>query len=108
RRYCDERAVVTHHRILDVPERAFGLAAFDLEIGNGGMQLGVPVDQPLVAIDQAFLVQADEDLAHRGAQALVHSETLALPIRRGAERPQLARDGAAALGFPLPDALDEL
>jgi hypothetical protein len=44
---------------------ALHLAGFDLEIRNRGLQLGVPVDQPLVAIDQPLIVEIDEDLDHR-------------------------------------------
>jgi hypothetical protein len=29
----------------------------DLEVGNRGFELRVPVDQPLVLVDQAFLVE---------------------------------------------------
>ena len=50
-------------RIAEVPEMPFDLALLDLEVGDGGVQLGVPVDQPLVAVDQALLVERDEDLA---------------------------------------------
>jgi hypothetical protein len=45
-------------------EMALHLQRHDLEIGNGGMELRVPIDQPLVAIDQALAVKIDEDLAH--------------------------------------------
>ena len=63
----------------------------------------VPVDQPLVAVDQALLVAADEHLAHGGGQALVQGEALAAPVAGGAQAAQLAHDGPAALGLPLPD-----
>ena len=71
------------------------------------MELRVPIDQPLVAIDQALAVEIDEDLAHRMAEALVHGEALARPIRGGTEAAQLADDGAAGLRLPLPDLLEE-
>ena len=68
----------------------------------------VPVDQPLVAVDQPFAVQLHEDPAHRRRQARIHREALARPIGRSAEPPQLAGDRAARLLLPLPDPLDEL
>ncbi len=90
-----------------MPEMALGLVALHLEIGDRRVQLRVPVDQPLVAVDQPVLVELDEHLADGGGEPLVHGEALAAPVRRGAERAQLAHDGAAGFRFPLPDALDE-
>ena len=68
---------------------------------------GVPVDQALAAKDQAFFVEAHEDLAHGGAQALVHGEALAIPIAAGAEHLHLLDDAPAFFGFPLPNALEK-
>ena len=95
------------YRVLEVPQMALRLALFDLEIGDCGVQLTIPVDQSLVAIDQALLVEVDEDLAHRRRQALVHGEALARPVRRGAEAAELIGDGAAGFLFPGPDSLDK-
>ncbi len=73
----------------------------------------MPVHQALGAIDQAPLVQLDEDLGHRAHHlvvrraALAHGELFAGEIRRGAEALELIHDGAAALGLPFPHALDE-
>ena len=103
----DVAARLAFNGIAEMPEMALHLPRHDLEIGNGGMELRVPIDQPLVAIDQALAVEIDEDLAHRMAEALVHGEALARPIRRGAEAAQLADDGAAGLRLPLPDLLEE-
>ena len=85
---------------------ALHLPRLDLEIGDGGMELRVPIDQPLVAIDQALAVEIDETL-RTAAEPLVHGEALARPIGRGAEAAQLADDGAAGLRLPLPDLLEE-
>ncbi len=103
----DELVRALFDGIFQIPERALGLAALDFEVADRGVQLRVPIDQPLIAIDQALAMELDEDAAHRGREPLVHGEALARPIRRGAERAQLARDRAAGFGFPLPDALDE-
>ncbi|MNN26403.1 hypothetical protein D3C81_1399080 [compost metagenome] len=72
------------------------------------MQLGVPVDQALAAVDQAVLVQAHEGFLDRLGEALVHGEALARPVHRGAEAADLPGDGAAGLFLPLPDLLEEL
>ena len=87
---------------------ALHLEVLDLEVGNRGLQFRVPVHQAAIAVDQALAVELDEDLAHRGGQAVIHGEPLARPVQRGAQPAQLARDGAAGLRFPLPHALDEL
>ena len=83
------------------------LALLDLEVGDRGAQHRVPVHEPLVAVDQALAVERDEDLDHRPAQALVHGEALARPVRRGAEAAELAPDGAARFGLPRPHPVDE-
>ena len=68
---------------------------------------GVPVHEAAVAVDQLFGVEGDEDAADGLAQAVVHGETLAWPIERGAEAAELGGDSAAGLSLPLPDAIDE-
>ena len=79
-----------------------------LEVGDRGQQLRVPVDQPLVPVDQPFAIKLDEHLEHGARQALVHREALARPVAGRAEPLQLVDDGAAALRLPLPDALEEV
>ena len=94
-------------RILEVPHVAVDFAVLDLEVGDRGLELRVPVDQPLAVIDQALLVERDEDLEHGLRQALVHGEALARPVAGGAEALQLVEDRAAGFVLPLPDLVDE-
>ena len=68
---------------------------------------GVPVHQPLVAVDQLLFVEGDEHLADRRREALVQGEPLAAPVAGGAQALQLVSDGPAGLGLPRPDLLDE-
>ena len=104
----DVRAGPSCDGIADVPELAvLHLPLLDLEIGDRRAQHRVPVDQALVAIDQALPVEADEDLDHRPAQAFVHGKALARPVGRGAEAAELTPDRAARFGLPGPDPLDE-
>ncbi len=107
RRDGDEPAGKLRHRIADMPQEALGLAALDLEIGDHRVHLRVPVDEPLVAVDQPLAIERDKDPAHRGGEARVHRKALAPPVGRGAEPAQLAGDRAAGLLLPLPDAGDE-
>ena len=44
------------------PELALDLARLDLEVADRGLELGVPVHQPLVAVEQPALVELDEHL----------------------------------------------
>ena len=74
--------------IAQVPEVALGLHLDHFQIGNRREQLRVPVDQPLVLVDQAFAVQLDEHLHDGLGQALVHAN-----LR---ERVRLARQQSAA------------
>ena len=94
-------------RILDVPQRALHLDLLHLEIGDGGKQLRVPVNEPLVLVDQVLPVELDEDLQHGLREPLVHGEALARPVARSAEPLELLGDGAAGLGLPGPDLLEE-
>ena len=43
-------------RVAQVPHLAVGFDVLDLEVGDGGLETGVPVDQTLGAVDQALLV----------------------------------------------------
>ncbi len=95
-------------RIAEVPEMALDLARLDLEIADRGLELGVPVDEALVAIDQPLVVQVDEHLEHRLAEMRVHGELLARPVHRTAQTAELTGDRAAAFLLPLPDFLDEV
>ena len=94
-------------RVADVPQVAALFLADHLQIRDGGLQHRVPVDQALAAVNETLLVQAHEGFRHRRRQAGVHGEALARPVAGGAEPPQLAGDGAAGLGLPLPYAVQK-
>ena len=102
----DER-VGTLEGIAEVPELALHLDVEHLEVGDGGQELGVPIDEPPVLVDQALLMKLDEDLDDGPRQPLIHGEALARPVAGGAEPPQLLGDLAAGMVLPLPDAADE-
>ena len=74
---------LTLDRVAQMPEAALDLDLLDLEVGNRSEQLRVPVDQPLVLVDQAGAVQFDKHLGDRARQALVHGEPLARPVAGG-------------------------
>ncbi len=79
----------------------------DFEVGDGGLDAGVPVDDVGAAVDEALLVEADEGFLDGGAEAVVHGEVFAGPVDGGAEALHLVEDGVAVEILPLPDALGE-
>ena len=87
---------------------ALGLDLHHFEIGNRGQQLGVPVDQPLVLVDEALAIKFYKNFKNGLGQPLVHGEALARPVARGAEALQLIDDGAAQFGLPRPDLFEKL
>ena len=102
-----DRAAARGHRVVDVVERVGDLALLDLEVGDRRARAGIPVDHPVVAVDQALVVEVDEDLEHRAHVALVEREALLVVDARGPEALELLEDDPAVLLAPAPDALDE-
>ena len=107
RRHDLDRAAAVGERIAQMIQLAVGVGVLDLEVGERGAAARAPVDEIAVAVDQPFLVEPDEHLAHRAREALVHREALARPVARHAETLQLHDDRAARRVAPLPGALDE-
>ncbi len=79
----------------------------DLEVGDGGLVEGAPVDDAVRAIDPAAPPEVHEE-AHDGLDVgVVHGEALALVVERGTEAAVLAHDRAARLLEVAPHPLDE-
>ena len=63
-----------------MPVMARHFALVDFKIRDRSLKVWVPVHEPLVAIDQALLVELDKDLRHRahhivvGIVAVAHRE----------------------------------
>src|SRR3546814_15135013 len=70
------------------------------QVRNRGAELRVPVDEALVAIEQALVVKLDEHLDDGGGKALVHREALVRPVARRAQAAELPGDLAARLRLP--------
>ena len=85
RRRHHDKFVAAFDRILDVPERALGLDLLHFQIGDRGLELRVPIDQPLVLVDETGAIELDEHFRHGARQAFVHGEALARPVARRAE-----------------------
>ena len=67
RRNRDEAVGLALDGVADVPEVALHLDLLHLEVGDRRLELRVPVDEPLVLVDQALLVEVDEHLEHGAA-----------------------------------------
>src|SRR3546814_20423412 len=76
-------------RIADMPEMPLHFLRLHLQVRNRGAELRVPVDEALVAIEQALVVKLDEHLDDGGGKALVHREALVRPVARRAQAAEL-------------------
>ena len=79
----------------------------DLDVGDGRVERARPVDESLVAVDEALLVQAHERLEDGAHRHVVHGEARSVPVARRADALELVHNGVALLLLPLPDLLDE-
>ena len=94
-------------RILEVPEMALHRLVKHLVVADGRLQEGVPVHQPLAAIDFALLEEREERLADRPGADLVEREAGPLPVAATAHLLQLADDPGLVGVLPLPDAIHQ-
>src|SRR5687767_3969561 len=95
------------HRILEVPEVTLHGLLEHLVVADGRLQVGVPVHQPLAAVDLAVLEQPEERLADRSRTSLVQRKTQPLPVAATAKLLELRNDAGLVLLLPLPDSLDQ-
>ena len=95
-------------RVAQVPQVALLVVVFHFKVGDRRVQLGVPVDQALAAVDQAVFMQTHEGFLDRIGQAVIHGEALAAPVDRRAQTADLPADVAAGLFLPFPDLVEEL
>ena len=52
----------------------------DLKIRDGSVQFGVPVNEALTPVNQAFIIEANEDFFDGLRQLWVHRKTFTGPI----------------------------
>src|SRR5579864_89076 len=109
----DDKFTAAFDRIFDVPEMTLRLDLLNLQIRNSSFERRVPIDQPLILVDEAFPIKVHKRLKHRANHLFVrvatlsHGEALARPVAGGAEPLELADDDAAGFRLPFPDSLDE-
>ena len=106
-RYGDVAAGLVFQRIADVVELAVDIVVVHLKVRQGGGAADTAVDDALVPVDQALLVEADEGGADGVAGTLVEGEPVALPVGGDAQAAGLLVDDATGLFDVLPDPLHE-
>src|SRR5439155_25828193 len=80
------------HGILEGPESSLHRLVKRFIVGHRGLQLRVPVHQPLAAEDVAILEHLEEGHAHRSGTHLVEGETRARPVAGAAKLLELVAD----------------
>ena len=78
------------------------------QVADGAAATRAPVDQVVVLVDVALVVEGDEDLVDGLDVALVEGEALAVVVAGATQAFQLPDDRAAVLLLPLPGAAHEL
>ena len=94
-------------RIAQMPEMPGLLLVLNLCVGNRGLTMRTPVDNPLTAVDKSLFVKSYENLFNRFITALVKGETLPFPVAGGAHFLKLFNNSSAVLLFPVPSALQK-
>ena len=95
------------HRVAEVPEMAGHGLVKDLVVGHGGLEVGIPVDQPVASINQLFFEEAEECVAHGPGADGIEGESRSLPVATATHFLELTENSFFVGIFPLPDALDE-
>ena len=99
---------VLGHVVFQVEEVALLLTVDDLLGREGGEGFRIPVHHAQTTIDEAFVIEVDEDLDDALRALHVHGEGGAVPVAAGTQTAQLLEDDASVLVGPLPCVLQEL
>ena len=84
------------------------VVVLDLQVRQGCVTAGTPVDDVIALVDQPLIVQPYKDLPDRLRQPLVHGEPFSLPITGGTQAVELLENHTTVLLPPLPHLLHEL
>ncbi len=103
-----QKLVGIGNRIFDMPEMTVTIFMLHLNIRNGRMTAGTPVDYVVPLINQALFIKVDKYFPHRPGTPFVHGKTLPAPVAGGTHQTQLAGDTVAIKMFPFPYPFQEL
>ena len=99
--------VVVGNRVFDAGHLAFDGFVVDFVVGDGGLEVGVPVDEAFAAEDEAVLEHLEEGFADGFGADVIEGEAGAVPVAACADGLELVEDAGAELFLPFPDAADE-
>ena len=107
RRRHEERSLLADEGVAHVIELSGHLPVLHLQVGEGGVAAGAPVDDVLALVDQVLLVQAHKHRPNGAGQPLVERKALAPPVAGVSQPLHLLDDAVAVDLLPLPDLLHE-
>ena len=102
-----KETVCSDDRIFDMPEMSVLFLVLYFRVGQGRLADRTPVDDPGSFVNISFFIQLDEHFFYRFGTALVHRETLSVPVTGNAQLFQLSLDRSRVLLFPLPCTLQK-
>ena len=82
--------------------------AFNFKVRNCALELRIPVDQALAAVDEAFFVKFHESFNDNLRELRVHREVKAIPIHAVTHTAHLLQNRAAGELLPFPDFRNEV
>ena len=94
-------------RVFHVPEMPLNGLAEHFVVADCGLQVGVPVDELLAAINEVFLEERKECVSNGFGAAFVQREALTAPVARRAHALELSRNSLFVRVFPRPDSADQ-
>ena len=106
--YSYMRPGVLFQRVSDVIKGAVLLLVVHFQVGEGGCAPRTPVDDALVAVNEALVVQVYKRSTYGLDRSGVQGELVAGLVGRDAQAPGLFVDDAAVFPDVLPDQLHEL
>ena len=80
----------------------------DFIVGDGGLELRIPVDQALAAIDQAVAEKIKKGVADGANADGIKGEPRPGPVAAAPKLAELAKDARLILIFPFPDPAHQL
>ena len=95
------------HRIAKVPEVSANGLLKHFIVADGRLQEGVPVDEPLAAVDSFLAKQIEKGRPHGPRANVVERKACSLPIATAPHLLQLVDDPRFVFVFPLPDPVDK-
>lgn len=79
-------------------EEGRGPEAAHLNVADCSVQGAAPVNQAVLSVDEALLMQPDKGLLNSPHQVVIHGECQSVPINTDAHAPHLTKD-LATIGF---------